>query len=169
LNRRHISSFMWPIIFTYSTGQTFLHTARLLRWVQTIFYAPNYYKWLTLMYCTVHPVHKSIIIAKCKEKTHWLSLLLHLNFRKFVTKLRPVSCVFVIFVVWFFMSWSTMNFHFPQQEKIEHLKDRQAADIQHVKRRCREENTRLLDKMRDMREELLWYKVSRIQRSESAA
>jgi hypothetical protein len=61
-----------------------------------------------------------------------------------------------------------MNFHFPQQEKIEHVTKRRAAKIQHI-RRYEEENGRLLLKIRDMRDELLWYKVSRIQRSESAA
>ena len=34
--------------------------------------------------------------------------------------------------------------------------------------RLEEENHRMLLKMRDMRDELLWYKVSRIPRSESA-
>jgi hypothetical protein len=62
-----------------------------------------------------------------------------------------------------------MDFHFPQQEKIDNMRKPQRADIEHLRRRYEEENSRLMKKMRDMRDEILWYRVSRIQRSEHAA
>jgi hypothetical protein len=46
-----------------------------------------------------------------------------------------------------------------QTEAYSKQQDSQASDIQRVRRRYREENCRLLDKIRDMREELLWYKA----------
>jgi hypothetical protein len=46
-----------------------------------------------------------------------------------------------------------------QTEAYSKQQDSQAAEIERVRRRYREENCRLLDKMRDMREELLWYKA----------
>jgi hypothetical protein len=72
------SSFVWLSILTYSIGQTFLPTARLLRWLHPIFYAPNYYKSLTLMYCTVQLVpslllpnaNRRLINCPCEDAHH---------------------------------------------------------------------------------------------------
>ena len=59
-----------------------------------------------------------------------------------------------------------MNFHFPQQEWIDQQNGKGSAKMDHLRRRYEEENSRQLQKIRDMRDELLWYKVSRIERSE---
>jgi hypothetical protein len=52
-----------------------------------------------------------------------------------------------------------MNFHLPQQEKMEHMLQDQTSHIHHVGKGYEEENQHLVLKIRDTRDELLWYKV----------
>jgi hypothetical protein len=51
-----------------------------------------------------------------------------------------------------------MDFYFLQQEKIDNMRKPQRDYIEHLRRRYEEENSRLMLKMRDMRDDILWYK-----------
>jgi len=57
-----------------------------------------------------------------------------------------------------------MNFHFLLQEKHEEILTQQQAKIRQIRNRYEGENGRLLIKIRELREELQCYKVSRVRR-----